>query len=136
MRNNLQYQPANQFFGGLVLGREPRPLTREEFNSMLSSGAQIDPRTGLPLGLQAVYLRGDAQTNARVEINNSQFASLKDYRSSVGVELRIQVPIVNVPFRLIYYINPNAKRGFYDNLPNFFFNEKKRGFRFTVGRTF
>ncbi len=136
LRNNLQYQPANQFFGGLVLGREPRPLTREEFNSMLSSGAQIDPRTGLPLGLQAIYLRGDAQSNARVEINNTQFGKLKDYRSSVGVELRIQVPIVNVPFRLIYYINPNAKFGFYDNLPNFFFNEKKRGFRFTVGRTF
>jgi outer membrane protein insertion porin family len=136
LRNNLQYQPANPFVGGLILGREPRPLTREEFNGLLQAGADIDPRTGLPRGLQAVFLRGDAQTNARIEVNNSQFAGLKDYRSSVGVELRVQVPIVNVPFRLIYYINPNAKNGFYENLPNFFFNEKKRGFRFTVGRTF
>jgi outer membrane protein insertion porin family len=136
LRNNLQYQPASPFFGGLVLGREPRPLTREEFNSILGAGAQIDPRTGLPLGLQPVFLRGDAQTNQLIEVNNSQFAGLKDYRSSVGVELRVQVPIVNVPFRLIYYINPNAKNGFYENLPNFLFNEKKRGFRFTVGRTF
>jgi len=136
LRNNLQYQPASPFFGGVVLGGEPRPLTREQFNSILASNTPIDPRSGLPLGLQAVYLRGEAQTNARIEVNNSQFGKLKDYRSSVGVELRVQVPIVNVPFRLIYYINPNAKRGFYDNLPNFFFAEKKRGFRFTVGRTF
>ncbi len=136
LRNHLQYQPASPFFGGIILGREPRPLTREEFASLLAAGAQIDPRTGLPLGLQAIYLRGDAQTNTQVEVNNTQFGKLKDFRSSVGVELRVQVPIVNVPFRLIYYINPNAKRGFYDNLPNFFFNEKKRGWRFTVGRTF
>ena len=136
LKNHLQYQPASPFLGGLILGREVRPLTRTEFANILSAGTQIDPRTGLPLGLQAIYLRGEAQTNGQVRIDNTQFGKLKDYRSSVGVELRVQVPIVNVPFRLIYYINPNAKFGFYDNLPNFFFAEKKRGFRFTVGRTF
>lgn len=136
LKNNLIYQPANPFVGGLVVGREMRPLTRDQFSSILSSGTQLDPRTGLPLGLQAIYLRGEAQTNAEIEVNNAQFGSIKDFRSSVGVELRVQVPIVNVPFRLIYYINPNAKFGFYDNLPNFYYAEKKRGFRFTVGRTF
>lgn len=136
LKNHLQYQPASPFLGGLILGREVRPLTRTEFANILSAGTQIDPRTGLPLGLQAIYLRGEAQTNGQIRIDNTQFGKLKDYRSSVGVELRVQVPIVNVPFRLIYYINPNAKFGFYDNLPNFFFAEKKRGFRFTVGRTF
>ncbi len=136
LKNHLQYQPASPFFGGLVVGREVRPITRAQFANILSAGSQIDPRSGLPLGLQAIYLRGEAQTNAQIRVDDTQFGKLKDYRSSVGVELRVQVPIVNVPFRLIYYINPNAKFGFYDNLPNFYFAEKKRGWRFTVGRTF
>jgi hypothetical protein len=38
------------------------------------------------------------------------------------------MPVVNVPFRFIYAYNPNAK--------NIFFAEKKRVFRFSIGRTF
>jgi hypothetical protein len=52
------------------------------------------------------------------------------------VELRVQVPIVNVPFRLIYYYNPNARIGITEELPGIFLPGKKSGFRFTVGRTF
>jgi outer membrane protein insertion porin family len=61
---------------------------------------------------------------------------LKDFKASVGVEFRVQVPIVNVPFRLIYYYNPNAKIGFTEELPGIFLPGKRNGFRFTVGRTF
>jgi hypothetical protein len=46
------------------------------------------------------------------------------------------VPIVNVPFRLIYYYNPNAKIGFTQELPGIYLPGKRNGFRFTVGRTF
>jgi hypothetical protein len=43
---------------------------------------------------------------------------------------------VNVPFRLIYFYNPNAKFGFTEELPGIFLPGKRNGFRFTVGRTF
>jgi hypothetical protein len=46
------------------------------------------------------------------------------------------VPVVNVPFRLIYAFNPNARNGFSDEVPNFFFTERRSVFRFSVGRTF
>ncbi|MBA3767803.1 MAG: BamA/TamA family outer membrane protein, partial [Acidobacteria bacterium] len=59
-----------------------------------------------------------------------------DYRASIGAELRFQVPVVNVPFRIIYAYNPNARRGFVEELPGVFFSEKKSVFRFSVGRTF
>ena len=134
LRNNLVYQQSG-LFGGLLL-KDETLVTRDQFNTAIGPGQPLDPITGLPLGMQRFFFRGEAQTNAQILVKDSQFAKLKDFRSSVGVELRVQVPIVNVPFRLIYYINPNAKFGYYENLPNFFFNEKKRGFRFTVGRTF
>ena len=78
----------------------------------------------------------EAQTNTVVRLNQSLFAKFTDYRASMGAELRIQVPILNVPFRLIYAYNPNARRDqIIDGFP-FFFNEKKTVFRFSVGRTF
>jgi outer membrane protein insertion porin family len=95
-----------------------------------------DPITGLPVGFQPVFLRGQAQTNSVVRLSQSLFASLSDYRSSLGMEVRVQVPVINVPFRLIFAYNPNARPNqVIDGFP-FFFNEKKRVVRFSVGRTF
>ena len=48
---------------------------------------------------------------------------------------RIQLPVVNVPFRLIYSYNPQARNGLNSQVP-LFFNEKKSVFRFSIGRTF
>ena len=54
----------------------------------------------------------------------------------MGAELRVQIPILNVPFRLIYAYNPNARENqVIDGFP-FIFDEKKTVFRFSVGRTF
>jgi outer membrane protein insertion porin family len=78
--------------------------------------------------VQPVFLRGDAQTNTVARISQSLFSKIGDYRSSLGLELRIQMPVINVPFRFIYAINPNAQ----DTL----IQEKKRVFRFSIGRTF
>jgi outer membrane protein insertion porin family len=130
--NNPQLQGSP--LGGLVI-RDTRLVTREEFAQALEVGP-VDPTTGLPFGMQQIFFRGEAQTNTLVSVGQSQFAKFTDIRSSVGLELRVQVPIVNVPFRLIYAYNPNARNGFYDSVPNFFFNEKKSVFRFSVGRTF
>jgi outer membrane protein insertion porin family len=119
---------------GLV-ARDNRIISRAEFDEALRLGP-VDPLTGLPFGLQQVFLRGEAQRNTVVRLNESLFAKFGDIRSSLGAELRVQVPILNVPFRLIYAYNPNARKDqVIDGFP-FFFNEKKSVFRFSVGRTF
>jgi len=120
--------------GGLVM-RDNRLITRSEFDEALRLGP-VDSFTGLPFGMQQVFLRGEAQTNTVVRLNQSLFAKFSDIRSSMGAEVRFQVPILNVPFRLIYAYNPNARSDqIIDGFP-FFFNEKKSVFRFSVGRTF
>ena len=77
-------------------------------------GCNVDTR---PAGFETAYLRGDVQTNQLVKVNESVFNKLGDFRSSIGMELRVQVPIVNVPFRLIYFYNPNGKFGITKELP-------------------
>jgi outer membrane protein insertion porin family len=90
----------------------------------------------LPPGFQPVFLRGQAQTNSVVKLSQALFNGIGDYRSSLGMEVRVQVPVINVPFRLIFAYNPNARPNqFIDGFP-FFFNEKKKVIRFSVGRTF
>ena len=81
-------------------------------------------------------MRGEAQRNTVVRLNESLFAKFSDLRASIGAELRVQVPVLNVPFRLIYAYNPNARANQEINGFPFFFDEKKSLFRFSVGRTF
>ena len=120
--------------GGLII-RGAQLVTRAEFADALEVG-QIDPTTFLPVGMRQIFLRGDAQTNTLVRVGQSRFARFTDFRSSIGLELRVQVPVVNVPFRLIYAYNPSARSGVTSDIPNFFFDERKSVFRFSVGRTF
>ena len=122
-------------FSGSLIARDNRLISNEEYQNAKRIGP-VDPSTGLPVGLQEVFLRGEAQTNTVVRLGESLFSKFSDIRSSIGLELRFQVPIINVPFRLIYAYNPNARRGFVDELPGVFFGEKKSVFRFSVGRTF
>jgi outer membrane protein insertion porin family len=120
--------------GGLVI-RDARFVTTQELDNARNLGA-FDPITGLPFGFQQVFLRGEAQTNTAVRLSQSLFSKLGDYRASLGMEVRVQVPIINVPFRLIFAYNPKARENqFIEGFP-FVFNEKKRVIRFSVGRTF
>jgi outer membrane protein insertion porin family len=118
-----------------LLQRDNRLVTQEEFNSALRVGP-VDPVSSLPLGFSRVFVRGEGQTNTVVRLGESLFSKISDFRSSIGTELRFQVPVVNVPFRLIYAYNPNA-RGIVNinGTPTNFF-ERKSVFRFSVGRTF
>jgi outer membrane protein insertion porin family len=128
---NIAFSPVL----GALIARDNRLASQGEFNQALQIGP-TDPLTGLPYGFQPVYLRGDAQTNTVVRLGDSLFAKLADFRSSIGAELRFEIPIMHVPFRLIYAYNPNARRDtFVEGFP-LFFNEKKSVFRFSVGRTF
>ncbi|HEY0004664.1 MAG TPA: outer membrane protein assembly factor BamA [Pyrinomonadaceae bacterium] len=118
-----------------LVGRDNRLVTAEELTEASRNPQAIDPVTGLPFGFYRVFLRGEAQTNTVARLGESLFSRFTDYRSSVGAELRFQVPIINVPFRLIYAYNPNARTGVVSGLP-FNFNEKRSVFRFSIGRTF
>ena len=127
---NLALSPGFGF-----VARDNRLITRGEYDEALRLGP-VDPLTNLPFGLQQVFIRGEAQRNTVVRLNQSLFAKFSDIRSSMGAEIRVQVPILNVPFRLIYAYNPNARQNqVIDGFP-FFFDEKKSVFRFSVGRTF
>jgi outer membrane protein insertion porin family len=115
--------------------RDNRLITTQELDNARSLGP-FDPSTGLPFGFQQVFLRGEAQTNTAVRLSQSLFSKIGDYRASLGMEVRVQVPVINVPFRLIFAYNPKARQDqIIDGFP-FFFNEKKKVMRFSVGRTF
>jgi outer membrane protein insertion porin family len=117
-----------------LVARDNRIVTQAELES--AQTGDVNPITLLPPGFQPVFLRGQAQTNTAVRLSQSLFDKLGDFRSSLGMEVRVQVPVLNVPFRLIFAYNPNARANqVIDGFP-FFFNEKKRVIRFSVGRTF
>jgi outer membrane protein insertion porin family len=54
------------------------------------------------------------------------------FKSSVGAEIRFFMPVLNVPFRLIFAANPSRGNVLDNNLQP----EKKFKFRFAVGTTF
>ena len=124
-----------QSFGSLLYYRG-RVMTRTDFVNEFCRGNRFACPTSLSPQVQQLYLRGEVQQNSLLKVGDSAFSKLKDFKASVGAELRVQVPIVNVPFRLIYFYNPNAKLGYTEELPGIFLPGKRNGFRFTVGRTF
>lgn len=131
LRNNPNLESR---LGSLLLFNNTL-LTTDEFRRNFCQtgfGCPVSP----PQNVQQVFLRGEAQTNTILRIDESAFGKFSNIRSSIGLELRVQVPVLNVPFRLIYYYNPNAKIGITDEVPGLFLPGKRSGFRFTVGRTF
>ena len=121
---------------GSILYYRGRVMTKTDYINEFCRGNRYGCPTSLSPQVQALYLRGDVQQNSLLKVDESQFSKFSNIKSSVGVEFRVQVPIVNVPFRLFYYYNPMAKIGFTQELPGIFLPGKSHGFRFTVGRTF
>ncbi len=122
-------------FGSLLYFRD-RLLTKTDFINEFCRGNRFGCPTSLSPQVQQLFLRGEVQQNSLLRVNDSQFGKIKDFKASVGIEMRVQVPVVNVPFRLIYYYNPNGKFGFTQELPGIFLPGKRNGFKFSVGRTF
>jgi outer membrane protein insertion porin family len=58
--------------------------------------------------------------------------SFQDFKTSTGLEIRFFMPVLNVPFRLIFAYNPQ-REGVRDNT---LFPQKAFQFRFAVGSTF
>jgi outer membrane protein insertion porin family len=122
-------------FGSLLYYRG-RVMTKTDFINEFCRGNRFGCPTSLSPQVQQFYLRGEVQQNSILRVDDAKFGKFGDYRASLGVELRVQVPIVNVPFRVYYYYNPNAHIGFTEQLPGIFLPGKRQGVRFTVGRTF
>jgi outer membrane protein assembly factor BamA len=57
---------------------------------------------------------------------------MDEFKTSTGLEVRFMMPILNVPFRLIYAHNPQRE----GVLTNRFRPAPKNTFRFAVGTTF
>jgi outer membrane protein insertion porin family len=82
-------------------------------------------------GYNKVFLFGDSQRFDIVRASAGNKWRLKeDLRSSLGLEFRVQMPVINVPFRLIMAYNP------YSDNPTNIYVQKKTVLRFSVGRTF
>lgn len=135
-RLGLANAPVLEPSAGAILFYRGRVLTRTDFLNEFCGGNRLGCPTSLSPEVQPIFLRGEVQRNSLLRVDDAQFADFGDFKSSIGLELRVQVPVVNVPFRLIYYYNPNAKLGFTEELPGIFLPGKRNGFRFTVGRTF
>jgi outer membrane protein insertion porin family len=122
-------------FGSILYYRD-RVMTKTDFINEFCRGNRFGCPTALSPQVQQLFLRGEVQQNSLLRVDDAKFGKIGDFKASVGVELRVQVPVVNVPFRLIYYYNPNGKFGFTEELPGIFLPGKRSGLRFTVGRTF
>jgi len=104
-----------------------------------------DPATGLVLGgnkslvVNAEYMfsivsqvRLIAFYDAAQVVSERQSLALRHFRTSTGAEIRFFMPVLNVPFRLIFAMNPQ-REGVLDNR---FQPAKSFVFRFAVGSTF
>ena len=119
----------NQILGQAILNPRGEIAKQKEIRKATPPESQ----GGLPPGFRQVFIFGDRQVSRDVQLSRSSTSIFDNYRYSLGGEIRVQVPVINVPFRLIFALNPNART---EADVNPFFFEKKKAIRFSVGRTF
>ena len=68
----------------------------------------------------------------RLPTVTEQIGTTTAFKTSTGAEIRFFMPVLNVPFRLIFAMNPQRGGVLDNNLQP----EKKFKFRFAVGTTF
>ncbi len=66
------------------------------------------------------------------KVTTTEIGEAYAFKTSIGAEIRFFMPVLNVPFRLIFAMNPSR----YGVLDNNLQPEKKYKFRFAVGTTF
>jgi outer membrane protein insertion porin family len=116
---------ANQNLGSVILDPQGNRVTD------LTPFTDANGTITLPDGYNTLTMVGSQQRFDIVRASQSNKWRLsEDLRSSLGLEFRVQMPVINVPFRLIMAYNPNA-----DNPANIYI-QKKAVIRFSVGRTF
>lgn len=123
---NFLNQPLTP--NGVTLNPSGRVATQEELGNLQQAGNLLPP------GFRTVFLEGESRSFDFVRLSRGSGGKFTDWRASLGVELRMQVPVLNVPFRLIFALNPNAQTDPSD--PRILFLERRRVIRFGIGRTF
>ena len=103
-------------------------------NKSLLFNAEYLIRIAGPVRLILFYDAGQVKDACGVGIANSvcQFAT-KDFITSTGAEIRFFMPVLNVPFRLIFAENPQRGNVLSSSTLQ---PEKKFRFRFDVSSTF
>jgi len=103
--------------------------------SLLFNVEQIFTIAG-PVRLILFYDAGQVQAGAELQADGSLKKggnfSFADFKTSTGAEIRFFMPVLNVPFRLIF-ANNLQRSGVYTNQLQ---PQKQFQFRFAVGTTF
>ncbi|MGH9939067.1 MAG: BamA/TamA family outer membrane protein, partial [Blastocatellia bacterium] len=115
---------------GVIINSSGTIATRDELDSAVA-GSTSD---GLPAGFRRIYLTGESRTYNLLRLSQNATSFMENMRASVGMEFRVQVPMINVPFRLIFAYNPNANPDITD--PRTLSLERRTVVRFSIGRTF
>ena len=107
--------PQDSYQGRIVMGGNKSLLINAEYQFVL----------GGPVRLVTFFDVGQVQ-------DFGYKFQMADFKSSTGIELRFFMPMLNVPFRLIYYYNPQFEDVYNDR----FEPQEQHGFRFAMGTTF
>jgi hypothetical protein len=65
-------------------------MTKTDFINEFCRGNRFGCPTSLSPQVQQLWLRGDVQQNSVLRVNEAAFDSIGDFKSSVGVELRVR----------------------------------------------
>jgi len=140
MRKYSDQITSSNFINGSVLPADPEAVVTLDGGviinpqGLLAKQAEITDapkdEAGNPIGFTKVFFQGQSQNFQIVRASQSKWRLPEDIRSSVGLEFRVQMPVINVPFRLIMAYNPRSED------PDIILRERKTVIRFSVGRTF
>ncbi len=117
---------------GIILNSSGTVATRDEIDSAVASAGSLTE--DLPAGFRRIYLTGEARSYNLLRLSQRATSFRENMRASVGMEFRVQVPVINVPFRLIFAYNPNSNPDITD--PRVLSIERRTVVRFSIGRTF
>jgi hypothetical protein len=90
------------------------------------------PGTLYPTFLDTVGIISNPLSGVTLPMVTDIIGETNAFKSSTGAEIRFFMPVLNVPFRLIFAMNPSRVNVLDNNLQP----EKKYKFRFAVGSTF
>jgi outer membrane protein insertion porin family len=93
---------------------------------------RVTDGTLYPLFLDTVGVLQDPVTGLGPATRTNVIGQTNAFKTSTGAEIRFFMPVLNVPFRLIFAMNPSRGNVLDNNLNP----EKRFKFRFAVGSTF
>ncbi len=115
----------------------PGPIILRPDGTRLDGTRPNDPNPGGPLpdGFRVAFVQAQQATRTQVNLSQTLGGIGRNFRASVGAEIQVNLPVLQVPFRLIFAYNPGARTNVFD--PRQLGIVEERGVvRFTVGRTF